>query len=187
MVDQGLFENNSGMITCYKMLKRLDQSMTSNKEFRIMIDQAKRNNHDDVMISHDAAMIKSDLVMQEENRLHKNKKDKDTMSATPPVDQVVECVLPKPKQIMEMYNSICTNLPNVRAMTAKRGKALKARISGFEKAKELNWWENYFGYVNQNEFLTGTNDRNWKPNLDWLLNEDNMIKVVERKYEAMSK
>ena len=33
-VDAGLFENASGMITCMKLAKRLDKSMTSNPEMR---------------------------------------------------------------------------------------------------------------------------------------------------------
>lgn len=59
-VKTGLFEDANGVITCLKIARRLDQSMTSNKQMREIIDNLK---------SHDAVMIKSDKVMQDEIRL----------------------------------------------------------------------------------------------------------------------
>ena len=41
LCELGLFENNSGHITCFSMLKRLDTSMTSNPQFRKLITKAK--------------------------------------------------------------------------------------------------------------------------------------------------
>lgn len=63
MVKLGLFENVGGIITCMKLLSRLDQSMTSNANMRKLIQKAKD--------SHDGIMIKSDKVMQEESRVEK--------------------------------------------------------------------------------------------------------------------
>jgi len=59
-VTVGLFENNNGYISCLKLLKRMDTSMTSNQFMREIIVKAK-NRHDAIMIHHDA-------VMQEEKR-----------------------------------------------------------------------------------------------------------------------
>ena len=60
IVSLGLFEENNGHIFCYKILKRLDSSMTSSAKMRAIITSAKQS-HDKVMISHDS-------VMQEEKR-----------------------------------------------------------------------------------------------------------------------
>ena len=52
MVNLGLFENKDGTITCLKMAKRLDQSMTSNPDMRKIINKLKgkgNKNHDLVM------------------------------------------------------------------------------------------------------------------------------------------
>ncbi len=46
MVELNLFESSNGIITCLKMAKRLDQSMTSNPILRNII----KKNHDGVMI-----------------------------------------------------------------------------------------------------------------------------------------
>lgn len=60
IIDLGLFEETSGRVSCIKMLKRLDTSMTSNSRFRAIIVNAKES-HDTVMIescqSHDTIML----------------------------------------------------------------------------------------------------------------------------------
>ncbi len=48
IVDLGLFVDNGGRIICFKLLKRLDTSMTSNAKFRSLIMKAKES-HDLVM------------------------------------------------------------------------------------------------------------------------------------------
>lgn len=59
MVELGLFENHNGVITCMKMLKRLNQSMTSNPRLRKLIEGAKSSNHDEVMTGHDGVMLQT--------------------------------------------------------------------------------------------------------------------------------
>ena len=82
MVNVGLFESSGNTITCLKLLKRLDQSMTSNKKMREMINKAK--------ISHDSVMISHDSVMQEENRIDKNRIDKKKESVPLNIDSLVK-------------------------------------------------------------------------------------------------
>ena len=72
MIDLGLFEQNAGVITCFKMLKRLDQSMTSNKHMRQLIHDAKK--------SHDIVMTKSGFIMEEESRVEEKRVDKNRLN-----------------------------------------------------------------------------------------------------------
>jgi hypothetical protein len=65
-VKTGLFEDSDGVITCLKIGRRLDQSMTSNKQMREIISSFKMALKENV--NHDSIMIKSDKVMQEERR-----------------------------------------------------------------------------------------------------------------------
>lgn len=69
IVDLGLFEESHGKIFCFKLLKRMDTSMTSSKRFRALISKAKEQNHDRIMIGHDS-------IMQEENRKEETRLDK---------------------------------------------------------------------------------------------------------------
>lgn len=77
-VDVGLFESSVGVITCIKLARRLDKSMTSNAQMREIIDNFK--SHDGVMtqseLDHDKSMIESEKPMQDKNRLDKNRLDK---------------------------------------------------------------------------------------------------------------
>ena len=66
-VELGLFEDSQGTITCLKLARRLDKSMTSNPEMRAIIENLK---------SHDSIMTKSDKVMQDKIRSDKNRSSK---------------------------------------------------------------------------------------------------------------
>lgn len=57
IVELGLFTNENGHIFCYKLLKRINLSMTSNKALRDAIASAKVENHDSIMTHHDDIMI----------------------------------------------------------------------------------------------------------------------------------
>lgn len=88
-ISQGLFESSDcGKVTCLKLAKRLDKSMTSNAKMRELIDKIRGKNHDVVMINHDASMINPDSVMQDKIRIDKKREDKEHVdsSESPSVD-----------------------------------------------------------------------------------------------------
>lgn len=64
-VELGLFEDTNGRVTCLKLAKRLDKSMTSNPKMRALIEKVKN--------SHDGVMTIPDSVMQDKNRIDKNR------------------------------------------------------------------------------------------------------------------
>lgn len=49
ILELGLFESSDNRIFCFKLLKRLDQSMTGNNHMRKLISDAKELNHDVIM------------------------------------------------------------------------------------------------------------------------------------------
>lgn len=106
--DLGLFENNDGRITCLKIIKRLDTSMTSNKYMRELITKAKEH-HDAVMTLSDNDMTKSDFIMQEEIRLDEIRKD------IKPFAQKIE-------KVNEEFELFWLNYPKKKS----KGTALKA-------------------------------------------------------------
>ena len=75
IVSLGLFEESNGHIFCFKILKRLDTSMTSNQKMREIITSAKK--------SHDIIMINHDSIMQEEKRREENRRDNKDIRETP--------------------------------------------------------------------------------------------------------
>ena len=70
IVELKLFEERNNLIYCYKLLKRLDLSMTSNVKFRKVITDAKE--------SHDKVMIESCNIISDEiilNNITSNEKE----------------------------------------------------------------------------------------------------------------
>jgi len=68
-VKEGLFESADGVITCLKLAKRLDKSMTSNPQMREIISKLK--NHDKVMT--ESAKPMQDKIRLDQTRVDKNK------------------------------------------------------------------------------------------------------------------
>ena len=67
MMELGLFDNNNGRISCSKILKRFDTSMTSNPEIRKVI----KNYHDRVKVNHDTVMTNHDSISADKIRSDK--------------------------------------------------------------------------------------------------------------------
>jgi biotin operon repressor len=86
-------------------------------------------------------------------------------------------------KIVDMYHECLDSLPTVRMMTSARRKALRSRIREDAKRKDPEWWRGYFEYAASIPFLAGKGESDWKPNFDWLINETNMVKVIEGKYQ----
>lgn len=92
-------------------------------------------------------------------------------------------------QIQEYFNEILgPELGTVRSITSSRKKSIKARISDDPKRKLAEWWRRYFLAITEMPHLMGLSAPNpqtgkpWKANFDWLINETNMTKVVEKRY-----
>lgn len=81
-------------------------------------------------------------------------------------------------QIAELYNSICEDFPKVEYLTDERKLILhqllkKYKVEDFEKC---------FTKATNSTFLC-SNPNGWKPTFDWLITENNMIKVLEGNFD----
>lgn len=90
--------------------------------------------------------------------------------------------------VIDLYHKHLPMMTHIKVWSEKRKKALKARwFSGLSHPEHggidgLAWWDAYFAYAAKCPLLIGENDREWKADLEWLINEANMIKVIEGKY-----
>lgn len=84
------------------------------------------------------------------------------------------------REIVVAFNEICVGLKKVRDVTEKRKKAIKAR---WNIHPGIEFYREYFTRAQSSEFLKGNNDRNWMADFDWLMNEQNMAKVLEGRYD----
>lgn len=90
-----------------------------------------------------------------------------------------------PSRVKELYNTACKGtLSEIKTLSDKRIRHIKA-ISKYIKAE--NEWSEYFTNILASQFLTGDNDRGWRADFDWIVNQNNYLKVVEGKYENRSR
>ncbi len=83
--------------------------------------------------------------------------------------------------IIDLYNSLCTDLPKAQIASKKRLSTIKARCNDHKDYNNLEFWSNYFNHINKSPFLTGkTSD--FRASLDWVTNKSNFIKILEGNY-----
>lgn len=86
---------------------------------------------------------------------------------------------PSPEQLIQLYNEKCTSLAPVQFLTDEREEAIKKALSKYT----IEQITRCFTLVKESKFLTGSNERRWKATFDWLINVDNIAKVLEGNYK----
>jgi len=89
------------------------------------------------------------------------------------------------QQIVDLYNRICSSLPNVKMLNNTRRRLIKAR---WREYPDLTFWEAFFKRVEESNFLTGrvdpVGDRPpFVANFDWLLKSSGFVKILEGYYD----
>ena len=83
--------------------------------------------------------------------------------------------------LMNYFNSTFSGkLPSIKSMTVERKKAIKGRVAQYGK-KSI---EEVFKSVLNSNFLLGGNDRNWRPDFDWIFKAANYTKILEGNYNG---
>lgn len=178
----GLFENSNGTITCLKLARRLDKSMTSNIEMRALIEQIKEKTPE----SHDSIMTLSAKPMQEKKRGEKIREEEnieeiDLLGIKPP--KTVNC---PHSEIVNLWHEVLPQCKQVRVWGDDRQKALTARWKELlkrgritDKQSGLDYFRELFEFIgSSNNFLVTAN---WF-GLDWLILPKNFAKVIEGTY-----
>jgi len=114
----GLFECSENVISCFKMAKRLDKSMTSNPSMRELIHKLKSENHDGIM-------TESDSVMQDKIRLDKTRTEKKEILSSKP-----DCI-----EVIEYLNSVTGS--KYKATTASHAKDINGRLSQGHSVEDM--------------------------------------------------
>lgn len=128
--------------------------------------------------------------------------DSDICAAENKADEIAESanVVPirpaKPEipyqAIVDAYHEALPELPSVAILSDSRKRLIKARWLDVLKSKRQNgtrrytdvvtgveWWTSFFQNVRHNPHWMGNNDRGWTATFDWLLNANNVHKVIE--------
>lgn len=83
------------------------------------------------------------------------------------------------QKIIDLYNEICVKLPKVIKVTENRKKSIQARFK--EYGEDIEIFRTLFKKASESDFLCGVKTE-WRANFDWLINQQNMTKVLEDRY-----
>ena len=84
------------------------------------------------------------------------------------------------EKIKDLYNELCKSFPRCTVMSNERKKAVKARFSSGYTVEDF---KTLFEKAEASSFLKGKNNSNWRPNIDWMVKPENMLKILEGNYD----
>lgn len=91
--------------------------------------------------------------------------------------------------LVDEYHKCLPELSGVRILTDERKRKIKS-VWGLKindksgnplNTTDINFWNGYFTYVNQSDFLMGRNG-DWQANFDFLVTKSKFIKIIEGDY-----
>jgi ethanolamine utilization protein EutQ (cupin superfamily) len=130
------------------------------------------------------------LTNNNNNKYNKNKKDNISQNLNQEEEKlnIEEEIVPnkekvpsksKVDKVVKLYQKYCPSCPKIIKVTDRRKKAVNARL----KEYSLLVIKKVFQEAESSNFLSGRS-RAWAGcNFDWLMNENNLIKVLEGKYK----
>ena len=127
------------------------------------------------------------------NTTEQNMTQQDTTAPPPPVpvqekkSAAAEAEKEKIKlgEIVSLWNTKLAPLgfPRILKQTKPREEALKALLNSSPDRNKFLWWQEIFDKISRSEFLRKSIlERSWFT-LDWLLNEHNLVKLLEGRYD----
>ena len=86
------------------------------------------------------------------------------------------------KEIIELFNNVFTELPEVRLINEKRLQSVRSRWKETEKLRSIDQWEKFFQWIKQSDFLMGMDKAEFKLSFDWIFKAANFAKIYEGNY-----
>ena len=79
----------------------------------------------------------------------------------------------------EENEGICVRLPKVKRLTPKRLERIKEALPHLDG----EGFEGLFRRVARSDFLCGCGKKGWKASFDWVMNPDNIVRVLEGEFD----
>lgn len=154
-------------------MKQINEMIGSETE---VAKRVRKHRAKSIMLQSNGDVTKSNTEIERELEIDLEKETElelEPKTKCPPVPYEV---------IKEIFNSTCKSLSQIRSLSEKRKKHLKARWEQLDC--DLEVFKEVFEKVEASSFCKGSNDRGWKVDFDWLIgNDNNILKVLEGKYD----
>lgn len=83
------------------------------------------------------------------------------------------------RSVLDVYGRALPENPPAKYLTPGRKKAIEERIRAEPERRLISWWRDFFARAASFSVVTGGGPRGWRADVDWLLREENMAKVLE--------
>ena len=137
-----------------------------------------------------------EVTQQREEEIEKDnnisispKGDIDIVGGAPPEPEDPKRENLRYNMIKADFNGICKDLPEVKAMSDARKRAVRTLLNELESLGILSGLSPYdklrelFRMVQESDFLTGRSGKWVKCSFDWIVNKKNALKILEGNYE----
>lgn len=87
------------------------------------------------------------------------------------------------KKIRNLYNETLGNiLPQCKSTNSTFESLLKSRWREDKERQSMQWWEDYFKYISESDFLMGRTDNPFRASFEWIIRPTNMSKILNGNY-----
>jgi hypothetical protein len=83
-------------------------------------------------------------------------------------------------KIVKLWNEHCGEMKQVKICTTSR---IRIAEQALRNNSDIDFWINLFKKAAENFFLCGGGNIGWRASFDWIMNEDNIAKVLEDYYQ----
>ena len=83
------------------------------------------------------------------------------------------------ESVLSQFNGICVRLPKVKRLTPKRLERIKEALPHLDG----EGFEGLFRRVARSDFLCGCGKKGWKASFDWVMNPDNIVRILEGEFD----
>lgn len=166
----------------YKLFKKQDDKFYSNSLLKRMEEKQKKQSEQYKKRAEAGRIggVKSGEKRKNRSKTEANRSNASSNEAKEKEKKEKENKIKENKrnEIKETYNITCTKLPQVQKLTDKRMKVIDKFLEEFtvEQFKQI------CEIANNSNFLTGSNERKWKADFDFLMRIDKATSVLEGKY-----
>lgn len=85
------------------------------------------------------------------------------------------------EKIIQLYHQVLPELPTVKIWNNGQKKLLRSRWKEAVERQTLTWWEEYFAYVRESDFLMGKKNE-FCADMEWIVRPSNMAKIINGRY-----
>lgn len=183
-VEQVLFQLQQNQLLTFSKLKEIKgKESKETGPIKIGPEEPLKKVEDQnqlVQSNKDLLLVHNSSVVQKEKRKRKIPKEKENWT---PEELAHTKANEKPKlgsdQLISMWEYFIPKLPAPKKTTASRDKKIKKLIEN-HSYEEI---ETVLQKINSSSFCNGKNDRSWKANFDFFLNEEKFVKALEGAYD----